>query len=45
MIARLCYPGPVTPKLPTSIHQELRTDCYLTENVAADVEDTWAVGY
>jgi glucosamine-6-phosphate deaminase len=45
LIARLCYHGPVTPKLPTSIHQELRTDCYITENIAADIEDTWAVGY
>ncbi|MCX7427375.1 MAG: hypothetical protein NTW96_17310 [Planctomycetia bacterium] len=45
LIARLCYHGPVTPKLPTSIHQELQTDCYITENIAADIEDTWAVGY
>ena len=45
MIARLCYHGPITPLLPSSIHQELRTDCYLSETVAADIEDTWNVGY
>jgi glucosamine-6-phosphate deaminase len=45
MIARLCYHGPVTPRLPSSIHQLLRTDCYLTESIAADIRDTWEIGY
>jgi glucosamine-6-phosphate deaminase len=45
LIARLCYHGPVTPTLPSSIHQTLRTDCYITENIAADIQDTWDVGY
>ncbi len=45
MIARLCYHGPVTPKLPSSIHQTLRTDCYITETIAADIKDTWDKGY
>lgn len=45
MIARLCYHGPVTPKLPSSIHQTLRTDCYISESIAADIHDTWTVGY
>lgn len=45
MIARLCYHGPVTPRLPASIHQTLRTDCFLSETVAADIEDTWDLGY
>lgn len=44
-IARLCYHGPVTPRLPASIHQTLRTDCYLTETIAADIENTWDIGY
>ena len=43
--ARLCYHGPVTPKLPSSILQELRTDCYITENIAATIEPTWDKGY
>lgn len=45
LIARLCYHGPVTPRLPSSIHQTLRTDCYITETIAADIEDTWDKGY
>ncbi len=45
MTARLCYHGPVTPRLPASIHQTLRTDCYMTESIAADMEDNWSVGY
>ncbi len=43
--ARLCYHGPVTPKLPSSILQELRTDCYITENIASNIESTWEKGY
>jgi hypothetical protein len=45
LIARLCYHGPVTPRLPSSIHQTLRTDCYLGETIAADIHDTWDKGY
>ncbi len=45
LVARLCYHGPVTPQLPSSIHQTLRTDCFLTETIAANIEDTWTVGY
>lgn len=45
LIARLCYHGPVTPKLPSSIHQTLRTDCFMTETIAADIEDSWDKGY
>jgi 6-phosphogluconolactonase/glucosamine-6-phosphate isomerase/deaminase len=45
MIARLCYHGPVTPKLPSSIHQLLRTDCYISEEVARDITPDWEKGY
>jgi 6-phosphogluconolactonase/glucosamine-6-phosphate isomerase/deaminase len=45
LIARLCYHGPVTPRLPSSIHQTLRTDCFLSETIAADIHDTWERGY
>jgi glucosamine-6-phosphate deaminase len=45
LIARLCYHGPVTPKLPTSIHQELRTDAYISETIARDIEPDWDKGY
>ena len=45
LIARLCYHGPVCPQLPSSINQQLRTDCYITQNIAADIENTWNKGY
>jgi glucosamine-6-phosphate deaminase len=45
LIARLCYHGPVTPRLPTSIHQTLRTDAYLSESIASDIEPDWDKGY
>lgn len=45
LIARLCYHGPVTPRLPSSIHQQLRTDCYISEAIAQDIEPDWEKGY
>jgi glucosamine-6-phosphate deaminase len=45
LIARLCYHGPVTPRLPSSIHQRLRTDCYISEVIAQDIEPDWEKGY
>lgn len=45
LIARLCYHGPVTPQLPSSIHQELRTDCFISELIAADIRPDWEKGY
>ncbi|MCX5658870.1 MAG: hypothetical protein NTW19_04015 [Planctomycetota bacterium] len=45
MISRLCLHGPVTPRLPTSVHQLLRTDVYVSESIAADIEPTWSKGY
>jgi glucosamine-6-phosphate deaminase len=45
LITRLCLHGPVTPKLPTSIHQLLKTDCYVTETAARDIEPDWDKGY
>ncbi len=45
LAARLCYHGPVTPKLPTSILQTLRTDVYITETIAADIKPDFSKGY
>jgi glucosamine-6-phosphate deaminase len=45
LMTRLVTHGPVTPKLPTSIHQELKSDCYITENIARNIEPDWDKGY
>ncbi|HUT24341.1 MAG TPA: hypothetical protein VM492_08375 [Sumerlaeia bacterium] len=45
LITRLCVHGPVTPRLPTSIHQTLDTDCWISETVAQNVEPIWDKGY
>jgi len=45
LIARLTTHGPVTPKVPTSIHQILKTDCYISETIAQDVEPDWNMEY
>ncbi len=45
MITRLCTHGPVTPLLPTSIHQLLRTDKYISETLAEDIEPDWNKEY
>lgn len=38
MISRLVLHGPVTPKIPSSILQTLRTNVYVTETIAANIE-------
>jgi len=45
LIARLCYHGPVTSRLPSPIHHELRTDCYISEVIAQDIRPDWEKGY
>jgi glucosamine-6-phosphate deaminase len=45
LTARLCYHGPVTPRLPTSIHQLLKSDVYISESIARDIEPDWDKGY
>jgi len=45
MITRLAAHGPVTPLVPTSIHQLLKTDYYISEENAKDIEPDWAKGY
>jgi len=45
LVSRLCIHGPVCPQLPTSIHQLLRTDCWISESIAADIEPRWEKGY
>lgn len=45
LMTRLVAHGPVTPLLPTSIHQLLRTDFYISEAIAQDIEPDWDKGY
>ncbi len=45
LITRLVAHGPVCPQLPTSIHQLLETDFYISEEIARDIEDDWDKGY
>lgn len=44
-MSRLCLHGPVTPQLPSSIHQLLRTDVWVTESIAQTIEPRWDKGY
>jgi glucosamine-6-phosphate deaminase len=45
MITRLVLHGPVTPRLPQSILQTLRTDVWVAESSAQDIGPEWAIGY
>jgi glucosamine-6-phosphate deaminase len=45
LMARLVTHGPVTPRVPTSIHQLLSTDCYISETNARTIEPDWNKGY
>ncbi len=45
LISRLVLHGPVTPLVPESILQTLRTDVYVSETIAQDIEPDWEKGY
>lgn len=45
LTTRLVLHGPVTPRIPESILQTLRTDVWVTESLAADIEPRWDKGY
>lgn len=45
LMTRLVAHGPVTPKVPTSIHQILATDFIISETAAQDIEPDWTMGY
>ena len=44
-ISRLVLHGPVTPLVPESILQTLRTDVYVSETIAQNIETDWNKGY
>lgn len=45
LTSRLVMHGPVTPRLPESILQILRSDVWLSESIAADIKPSWQKGY
>ena len=45
LMTRLVLHGPVTPLLPASILQTLKTDVYVTEKSAMNIENNWDIGY
>ncbi len=45
LTTRLVLHGPVTPLVPESILQTLRTDCWVTETIAQNIEPLWDKGY
>lgn len=45
LMSRLVLHGPVTPRVPESILQTLRTDVWVSETVAADIRPRWDKGY
>ena len=45
LTTRLVLHGPVTPLVPESILQTLRTDVYVTESIAMNIETDWTAGY
>ena len=42
---RLVLHGPVTPRVPESLLQTLRTDVWVSESAARDIETRWDIGY
>jgi glucosamine-6-phosphate deaminase len=45
LTTRLVLHGPVTPRVPESILQTLRTDVYVSDLLAADIVPRWDKGY
>jgi len=44
-MTRLCLHGEVTPLVPQSILQTLKTDVYVSETIAEDIKPNWDMGY
>ena len=44
-MTRLALHGPVTPRVPSSILQTLRTDVWISESAAQDIRPRWDIGY
>lgn len=44
-VSRLILHGPVTPLVPESILQNLKTDVFISETIAQDINPDWETGY
>ena len=45
LTTRLCLHGPVTPLMPESVLQTTRTDVWVSESSAMNIETRWDLGY
>jgi glucosamine-6-phosphate deaminase len=45
LTTRLCLHGPVTPLVPTSVLQLMRTDVWVSEKAAEDIKPRWELEY
>lgn len=45
LTTRLCLHGPVTPLIPESVLQTTRTDVWISESAASNIEVRWDLGY
>ncbi|MEF8848253.1 MAG: hypothetical protein V5A68_03880 [Candidatus Thermoplasmatota archaeon] len=45
MISRLALHGPVTPEIPASILQTVKTDVFVSESIAANIKPKWDFHY
>ena len=45
LTTRHCLHGPVTPRVPESVLQTTRTDVWVSETAAANIETRWDLGY
>ncbi len=45
IVSRLVLHGPVTPLVPSSIHQLLKTDVWVSESIAEPIRPRWDKGY
>lgn len=45
LMTRLCLHGPVSPRIPTSIHQLLESDVWVSETAAMDITANFTKGY
>lgn len=45
LISRLVLHGPITPRVPSSILQTVKTDVYVSETIAMEIKPMWEIYY